>query len=443
MSTVPIPAQEVRDTWVTIADVCAHYKVSQEEWRKIANALGDVEFNDLGMLVGVSDEDFAEARDAAGLTPLKRGALNLVFGVSKIMFGIHTSVIKYVTSELTGGQSVAPSAAERKQEGEAREHSAGQTTLALTAKVRVAQILNQAVDQEVPMLSEIKLAELRKYFIDVIGDEPLQKVDATDAQITALNFVVECGLAPYADFGVFGPHGVRQEKRMRFAQHFQDSTGKWRAVEQPGPPNIESWRQCWETFTVAAVTLRIARPAVLARYAQKFEERCARYHRSWHLCVRADDRCRAEFWTSERRRQQRFSEAHPAMSAVEVDMPWNSVIKESADNLEFWLNELQEPALLYTQMRDDSTTAPTDWPRKWSKGKGKEGAKADQTKHLVNDKGQEICFKFNNKTCKWNECTRAHVCNLCLGAHPSAECPRKKKGGKKGKGKKGDSASSH
>ena len=131
------------------------------------------------------------------------------------------------------------------------------------------------------------------------------------------------------------------------------------------------------------------------------------------------------------------------MSAVEVDMPWNSVIKESADNLEFWLNELQEPALLYTQMRDDSATAPTDWPRKWSKGKGKEGAKADQTKHLVNDKGQEICLKFNSKTCKWNECTRAHVCNVCLGTHPSAECPRKKKGGKKGKGKKGDSASSH
>ena len=100
MSTVPVPTKEVRDQWMTIADVCSHYKVSQDDWRKVANALGDVEFNDLGMLVGVSDEDYIEARDAAGLTPFKKGAMNLVFGVSKIKYNIHTGIIKYLATDL-------------------------------------------------------------------------------------------------------------------------------------------------------------------------------------------------------------------------------------------------------------------------------------------------------------------------------------------------------
>ena len=446
MSTVPIPTQEVRDQWTSIFDVCTHYKVSRDDWRKVANALGDPDFDDLGLLVGVSDDDYIEAREAAGLTPLKKGALNLVFGVSKLKFGVDTNIIKYVAADLAKGQSASTSAA-AKELGDEPSGPVAEPAPVLHAKVRIAQTLNQAIDQEVAMLPESKLADLRKYFIDVIGDEPLQRVDATDAQLTALSFVVECGLAPYADFGVFGPHGTRQEKRMRFAQHFQDTTGKWRAVEQVGPPNIEVWRQCWETFTVAAVTLKIARPAALARYAQKFEERCTRYSRAWHLCVRADNRCRAEFWTAERRRQQRFAEAHPDLAAVDATMPWNSVIKESADNVEFWLNELQEPALLYGQAREDPGPPSRDWVRKGEKGKGKGGQKGDPrgNRYAVNESDVVICLNFNRETCRATDCKRAHQCNICLGPHPAAKCPKFKKN-KKGKGagggKKGESSSS-
>ena len=446
MTTVPIPTRETRDQWKSISEVCTHYKVTREDWRKIANALGDPDFDDIGLLVGVSDEDFAEAREAAGFTPLKKGALNLVFGVCKLKFGVDTNIIKYMATELSTGESATtPSAAKETAEGSGPVAEPAPT---LHAKVRIAQTLNQAIDQEVAMLPEAKLADLRKFFIEIIGDEPLQRVDATDAQLTALSFVVECGLAPYADFGVFGPHGTRQEKRMRFAQHFQDTTGKWRAVEQPGPPNIEAWRQCWETFTVAAVTLKVARPAVLARYAQKIEERCTRYSRAWHLCVRADDRCRAEFWAAERRRQQRFAEAHPDLAAVDATMPWNSVIKESADNVEFWLNELQEPALLYAQVREDPGPQGRDWARKGERSKGKGGHKGDTRgyRYSATESDLVICLNYNRKGCRYAECKRAHQCNICLGHHPAPECPRSKKASKKGKGagggKKGDSASS-
>ena len=151
---------------------------------------------------------------------------------------------------------------------------------------------------------------------------------------------------------------------------------------------------------------------------------------------------------SERRRQQRFSEAHPAFTAVDGDMPWNSVIRESADNVEFWLNELQEPALLYTQIREELAAPVKEWPRKWEKGgKGKGAPKSDQqVRHTTNASGQELCINFNRTACKWAECNRAHQCFYCLGQHPGTECNRKRNLGKKGKGtgksKKSDAASS-
>ena len=210
-----------------------------------------------------------------------------------------------------------------------------------------------------------------------------------------------------------------------------------------GMVEVDSFGTYFKLFTVAAVALRIARPAVLARYAQKFEDRCHRYHRAWHLCVRADDRCRAEFWLSERRRQARFSEAHPNLTSVDQVMPWDTVIREAADNLEFWLSELQEPAMLYTQARDESAAPPPalgDAPRIRNNGtKGKGGHPRRRGGRFISDgNGTEICNKFNWRDCD-RGCGRAHICSVCLGEHPSADCTRVKKG-KGGKGAKKSAA---
>jgi hypothetical protein len=55
-----------------------------------------------------------------------------------------------------------------------------------------------------------------------------------------------------------------------------------------------------------------------------------------------------EWWTEERRRQEGFHAAHPGLSGFDLSMPWNSVIKASAVDVEFWDRELKESALLYT-----------------------------------------------------------------------------------------------
>ena len=93
--TSSLPAKEVRDSWATIGEVRVHYGVKDAEWRLVAESLGDADIDDLGLLSGVSDEDFASSRDGCGLTPLRKGAVNLMFGAVKARFGIRTAIVQF------------------------------------------------------------------------------------------------------------------------------------------------------------------------------------------------------------------------------------------------------------------------------------------------------------------------------------------------------------
>ena len=133
--------------------------------------------------------------------------------------------------------------------------------------------------------------------------------------------------------------------------------------------------------------------------------------------------------------------------------PWNTVIRESTDNLEFWTNELQELALLYSAARGEEAPSWTHQQRELlgKKGGGKYG-KDDKGGHprkvrgayITNQYGQELCHRFNKDGCV-HHCARAHQCPHCLGPHRLSECPRastkiKGKGGGKGKGKDRETA---
>ena len=310
-------------------------------------------------------------------------------------------------------------------------------------KVNLGTTINQAFSQEVPMLPRTILTAIRGRFIAVEGDEPMEQAEVSDAQLSALKAVLDQGMPPYVDFGVFGPHGNRQARRQKFTYMQLDTSGRWHNAEQAGPPNLDAWRNSWAVFTAAAIMLDVATPATLSRYARRFEERCHRYPRSWYLAVTAEDRCRSEFWASERRRQERFQCEHPGLSAFMPKMPWESVIKESTNNVEYWMRELQEPALA---ARDRTDSNPS-WVRPQLEDRGekrpwdrtqKDGAKGDG-----GDKtGVNPCRNFNVGKCTQGSiCRYAHVCAECGGDHPKIECtePAKNKGGKpkgKGKGKK-------
>ena len=193
-------------------------------------------------------------------------------------------------------------------------------------KVKLSQVIDQGSDQEVPMLAAAELNEMRRRYITIHGDPPLQKCEVSDAQLTALAFKVKGGLASYADFGVWGPHGARLERRMKFVSHVLSPDGSWRTVELPGADCLDTWRDCWAVFRSAAIMANVALTATLDRFESMFVERCRRYPTAWHLCAQADSRARSELIIEERRRQEAFHTAHPSMSVFDISMPWNSVL---------------------------------------------------------------------------------------------------------------------
>lgn len=126
---------------------------------------------------------------------------------------------------------------------------------------------------------------------------------------------------------------------------------------------------------------------------------------------------------------------------MDTTMPWNSVIKDSADSMEFWGLELQEPAMLFMTTRGDAAPSLAYQQREQEeklqgKGKGKKlHPKTVKGKYTTNQYGTDICYKSNRYQCVDN-CQRAHQCEKCLGLHKISDCPQMKGTGKaKGKWK--------
>ena len=166
------------------------------------------------------------------------------------------------------------------------------------------------------------LNKLRARFRAVEGEDPMKAEEVTNDQLSVVFHVVQAGIAPYADFGVWRPFGQRAAKSMRFVSHFLDSSGSSRTKE---PDSLASWEACWQVFRTAAIMCDLAAPAVLNRYAAAFRARVDRFQDSWPLCALADARCRSQHWEAEHRQQAFFHNSNPELSAYVPGRPWNSV----------------------------------------------------------------------------------------------------------------------
>ena len=341
-----VPSIAVREAWTTTADAAAWAGVQPELWKAVAKELGSEQLESLLLVAGVSDEDYraATSRVTPPITALQKSALNLMFNGIKAALGVPTMIMQSLASppsSSTGETTVAVTG----------PGGTAASAVALVAnqvpKIKLSQVIDQGKEMEVPLLEAEAINEYRAVYSVLYGDNPMESCEVTDAQLTALHYLITNGLPPYADFGVWGPYGTRVERRMRFKSRVLDSSGQWTQHEAPGPDCIESWRKCWKVFVVAATMLKVASGATLAKYETQFEERSERYHKSWHLCVQADVRCRSEWVTAERRRQEAFHVKHPHVSSFNPRMPWDTILREAADSQAFWYKELLEPALLY------------------------------------------------------------------------------------------------
>ena len=440
MSSLLIPGDAVLSAWTAFSEARQWAGLSDAEWAELASDLGEESLDSLVVVAALPPAAFQATVGRVG-TPVTHARLALAVNAVRARFGLPAAdLFGSSPSTVPVGPAVAAVA------GEPRAPVGG-------LKVRLSQVVDQGSDQEVVMLSPDRLLKARRAYHELYGEPPLPAHDPTDAQLTGLAYKVENGAAPYVDFGVWGPHGARLERRLRFTSFVQAPGGTYRTVELPGAECLDTWRACWAVYRTAAVMLNIALPGVLDRYEALFVERCQRYPGSWHLSAQADIRCRSEFMILEKRLQEEFHVTHAAMSSYNPGMPWNSVLKSAASDTEFWDRELKEPALLYTRGPRPNTgsggsglaglppappppAAGDQGPGRRVKKKAKpqrgqanpstEARRADG-RFFRDRHGTDLCFTWNRaegacgKVCSAG---RSHACEWCRQPHRAVACPQ-------------------
>ena len=172
-----------------------------------------------------------------------------------------------------------------------------------------------------------------------LGDHPSAEADPSVDQQASLKQVVAAGSVPYADFSLFGPHGLRLLRKQTFTSYTLNvATGEWSRKEQPGPSFYHSWVEAWKVHRTALLLLETVDSERLDAYAEHV--RCEHMERL--------------------RRTLHDKPAHGYTAA----RPWNAVFAAAICDGDYWTRELVTPATLWLSQRPGRTSSPN---RRWGR----------------------------------------------------------------------------
>jgi hypothetical protein len=202
----------------------------------------------------------------------------------------------------------------------------------------------------------------------------------------------------------------------------------------------------------------VVTPIAIEAYHEAFSSLAKEHPECWHLCQKAEDRCRAEHFP----RLARKIETASGRTAT-----WSQVFTAAAEDDRYWDREVRRPALTFLARGKRQNTESADSrpdprgakkPRIDDRQRGREdtdkgkngggGAKgpknttsdrnASRSEHprknskghfITTREGKEVCFKFATGTrgaCKDPcEAGRVHVCMICLQPHANKVCTKK------------------
>ena len=338
--------------------------------------------------------------------------------------------------------------------------------------VRASLVLDPTDESIVPAATTAQMDQWLVNYKTLKGGVPQPEAEPTPEQVAALEArVVTLDLEPYADFSLLTPFGRRMAKALKYRSWNLQQDGSYVPYEAPGPSDFSSWHACWRVYANALLMLTYP-PAVqgdppvpvvtvqaLEDYLVAFQTLVSENSEAWHLCIRAEDRCRAELFPRLRRSWT---------AGVATSRGWSDVFEAAAKDDRFWDREVRRPALAFiargvralpagatfaeglighaTAKRDkDDLTRPTASAKKRARLERKRerdpqiaaagvqepsrgGAGADKGhpkrdhrgRYVTTADGQPICFKVNSKdgACE-SPCPagRHHVCQMCLGSH--------------------------
>ena len=360
------------------------------------------------------------------------------------------------------------------------------------AKIKLATILDQGDDSEIKPLTPQQLRVLidawKVNFNE--GEDPSEEEEATGDQLSALAFRLRAGGTPFADFGVWRPHGADLGRALKFTAFVLcPTTGEHVRKEISGPAGMADWRKAWRVFAFAMEVLGAASRIRLKRYADQIQKLSEDYHELWWIIACADHKLRRLHLERIRRRlASEDAELRRAgmPSNFNPAAPWDMAFREAAKDTEFWAAEVDKKVVQFVtaqrskaqltdpgygalrfeakagkrnrQADDDSSedaakqaakkkskkskkqrdSAKGQAPKQGGnsggagKGKSKGTVSSDGRTYRLGD-GKEVCWSWNKKL---GGCSavcpngRAHVCECCLDTgHRSCEkakCPKQR-----------------
>lgn len=361
--------------------------------------------------------------------------------------------------------------------------------------VKASSVLDQMDDTEIVAMTRLELNEAYRNHIDETGAEPPHDCDPTMEQIAGMrDRVITRQEAPYADFSILTPFGKTMQRQLKTRSWMIQQDGTFRALEVPGPPSFEAWKSCWKVFRSILFMLRyppaangmpskkVITSAALEEYFERIVKLASDFPETWHLIMRAEDKCRSEMM--ERYRRQLTKAAMegrlPMNLDFDVTQPWIGVFTFAARNSEYWDEHVIKPSTIFIarggrhmtsdkaekvnipehaqaaldnarglkqdtpfslapsgkspkKQQQQKRKVPEDVPEPAAarpKKKESEHPRRWGNQFVTTEDGTEICFK--NAKGKPGTCpepcadNRAHVCQFCLGNHCNAACPNKK-----------------
>jgi hypothetical protein len=346
-------------------------------------------------------------------------------------------------------------------------------------KIKVSNLIDPSDETEVPAASSDQLKIWYENYKALKHGEPLIEKEPSPDQVAALHLrVVTLAMEPYADFSLLTPYGRRVAKTLRHRSWIMQEDGSYRPMEVPGPENFEVWNACFKVYEVILLMLRfpgdaekhtgetlVVTPSAIEAYHEAFGALVREHPECWHLCQRAEDRCRAEHFP---RLARKISEDKGR------DATWSEVFKAAAEDDRYWDREVRRPALTFlargrrgavpdggemaekraadgsrkkrqrSKQRSVDTAGRYERPAGGDKKKFKRGGdksrpedrkkedhprKDRDGRFVTTREGKQICFSFANgerDACR-DPCSRGmtHVCQHCLQPHSNAACPKR------------------
>ena len=126
--------------------------------------------------------------------------------------------------------------------------------------------------------------------------EPTDDRECTHGQLTGLKKLLDSDVAPYVDFAVWRPHGLRVERKLKFQGLRFGKDGELVNVEIHGPPNVDVWMESFMLMRTGLISFEAVSLGRLEAYSDKINHYADRYGPEvWALLYQADVRCRSEY----------------------------------------------------------------------------------------------------------------------------------------------------